>query len=79
MRFRNKIFALLQKTNERVHLDRPFLIREKMQVIMHDAESGRSLRASPERNDATAAAMEGFGPKKILNQLKTERLVRNRK
>ena len=36
--FSNKIFELLEKTNERVSLDRPFLIREKMQVIMIDSE-----------------------------------------
>lgn len=36
--FSNKMFELLEKTNERVHLDRPFLIREKMQVIMLDSE-----------------------------------------
>ena len=35
---RNKMFDLLEKTNERVQLDRPFLIREKMQVIMVDSE-----------------------------------------
>jgi hypothetical protein len=35
---RNKMFELLEKTNERVQLDRPFLIREKMQVIMVDSE-----------------------------------------
>ena len=32
------MFELLEKTNERVQLDRPFLIREKMQVIMVDSE-----------------------------------------
>ena len=36
--FRNKMFEVLEKTNERVQLDRPFLIREKMQVIMLDSE-----------------------------------------
>lgn len=36
--FRNKMFEILEKTNERVQLDRPFLIREKMQVIMLDSE-----------------------------------------
>lgn len=32
------MFEVLEKTNERVQLDRPFLIREKMQVIMLDSE-----------------------------------------
>ena len=32
------MFEMIQKTNERVQLDRPFLIREKMQVIMVDSE-----------------------------------------
>lgn len=36
--FRTEITDLLNKTNERVQLDRPFLIREKMQVIMVDSE-----------------------------------------
>ena len=36
--FRSKMFEMIQKTNERVQLDRPFLIREKMQVIMVDSE-----------------------------------------
>lgn len=37
--FRNKMFELLEKTNQRVQLDRPFLIKEKMQVIMIDSEN----------------------------------------
>ena len=32
------MFELLEKMNQRVQLDRPFLIREKMQVIMIDSE-----------------------------------------
>ena len=32
------MFELLEKTNQRVQLDRPFLIREKMQVIMIDSD-----------------------------------------
>ena len=43
--FQNKIFELLEKTNERVQLDRPFLIREKMQVIMIDSEKQNKNRS----------------------------------
>ena len=38
--FRNQMFELIEKTNERVQLDRPFLIHEKMQVIMQDSNPG---------------------------------------
>ena len=34
------MFELIEKTNERVQLDRPFLIHEKMQVIMQDSNPG---------------------------------------
>ena len=47
--FRNKMFEMLQKTNQRVQLDRPFLIREKMQVIMLDSEKN-----SPKSNQNNA-------------------------
>lgn len=36
------MFEVLEKTNERVQLDRPFLIREKMQVIMLDSEKDQT-------------------------------------
>lgn len=51
--FRNKMFELLEKTNERVHLDRPFLIREKMQVILLDSE-----KQTPTQDKAEIAAKQ---------------------
>ena len=45
--FRSQICELLDKTNERVLLDRPFLIREKMQVIMIDSERPPPEQTSP--------------------------------
>ena len=45
--FRSQICELLNKTNERVQLDRPFLIREKMQVIMIDSEKPPPDQTSP--------------------------------
>jgi len=50
---RNKMFDLLEKTNERVQLDRPFLIREKMQVIMVDSD-----KVSPTGVKAEAVAKQ---------------------
>ena len=35
-RFKNRMLKLLERTNERVTLDRPFLIQEKMAVIMRE-------------------------------------------
>ena len=40
------MFEVLEKTNERVQLDRPFLIREKMQVIMLDSEKQNQEQAA---------------------------------
>ena len=42
------MFDVLEKTNERVQLDRPFLIREKMQVIMLDSEKQDTDASKPD-------------------------------
>ena len=47
-RFRNRMLNLLEKTNERVTLDRPFLIQEKMSVIIAQADKMDSRNNSAE-------------------------------
>ena len=53
------MFELLEKTNERVKLDRPFLIREKMQVIMIDSE-----KASPTMGRSRKVSMDSIREQK---------------
>lgn len=69
--FRSKMFDLLEKTNQRVQLDRPFLIREKMQVIMVDSE-----KQTPKNADLLAERQKKFIERKQAESTKKERSSR---
>lgn len=49
---RKRIGLLLERTNERVELDRQFLIREKTEVIIHDSKRfKKNFTAAEIKND----------------------------
>ena len=61
-----QIFEMLEKTNQRVSLDRNFLIKEKMRVIMVEAER-------QERKKAEAISKK----RNFSNFLTTQNLMKN--